>query len=302
VSEPLDPLAVLDALGVRDATAVTPVRGGFDTAIWRVERPGGACALRVFRPEQAPVCLLEAAALQAAGAAGVPVPRVLLSGAWRDRPAVLISWCPGRPLADELKTRPWRAWALGAALGRTQAAIHAVPVPAALQRTTLSWLDRAPTAGAALRARLAGAGTPVLAHLDYHPMNVLAEGGHLTAVIDWVDARAADPRADLARTYSLLRVMPWRQPWPLVLPVSLLRRVLAAGWRHGYRSAAGWFPGSAGLAPYYAWAGAVMERDVGRRLGQPGVPFAPADLEGIRRWTAGWRRRAGVPEAAPAQR
>ena len=37
MSEPLDPLAVLEALGVRDAATVTPVRGGFDTAIWRVE-------------------------------------------------------------------------------------------------------------------------------------------------------------------------------------------------------------------------------------------------------------------------
>jgi aminoglycoside phosphotransferase (APT) family kinase protein len=297
VTEPLDPLAVLDALGVRDAAAVTPVRGGFDTAIWRVERPAGACALRVFRPEQAAVCGLEAAALTAVAAAGVAVPRVLHSGAWRDRPAVLITWCPGRPLADELKARPWRAWALGVDFGRTQAAIHAVPVPAALQHSPLNWIDRVPAAGPELRARLA-AGRTALTHLDYHPLNVLTDGRRLTAVIDWVDARAADPRADLARTESLLRVMPWRQPWPLALPVYAARRLLTAGWRRGYRRAAGGFPAPSELAPYYAWAGALIERDVARRLGQPGVPFAAADLPRIRRWTAGWRRRAGLPEAA----
>ena len=263
MSEPLDPLAVLETLGVRDAAAVTPVRGGFDTAIWRVERPAGAAALRVFRPEQAAVCGLESAALTAAAAAGIAVPRVLRSGVWRDRPAVLITWCPGRPLADELAARPWRAVALGVAFGRTQAAIHALPV----------------------REHVEGV--------------VVQVGERLTAVIDWVDARAADPRADLARTESILRVMPWRHPLLLALPVSALRRLFAAGWRHGYRRTAGGFPALAERAPYYAWAGAALERDVGRRLGQPGVPFTAADLARIRRWTAGWRRRAGLP-APPA--
>jgi aminoglycoside phosphotransferase (APT) family kinase protein len=299
VTEPLDPLAVLDALGVPDAAAVTAVRGGFDTAIWRVERPAGACALRVFRPEQAAVCGLESAALTAVAAAGVAVPRVLRSGAWRDRPAVLITWCPGRPLADELAAHPWRAVALGVAFGRTQAAIHALPVPAAFRQSPLSWLDRPPAPGPELRARLA-AGRPALAHLDYHPLNVLTDGQRLTAVIDWVDARAADPRADLARTESILRVMPWRHPLPLALPVSALRRLLVAGWRYGYRRTAGGFPALAERAPYYAWAGAALERDVGRRLGQPGVPFTAADLARIRRWTSGWRRRAGLPPPAAA--
>jgi hypothetical protein len=93
--------------------------------------------------------------------------------------------------------------------------------------------------------------------------------------------------------------MPWPQPPHLALPVRLLRRLLVAGWRRGYLEAAGWFPGSAELAPYYAWAGAVLERDVGRRLGRPGVPFTAADLDRLRRWTGRWRRRAGLPESAP---
>ena len=55
VTPQLDPFAVLDALGVSGVTSATPVAGGSDTALWRVERGGEVYALRVFRPEQAAV-------------------------------------------------------------------------------------------------------------------------------------------------------------------------------------------------------------------------------------------------------
>ena len=107
--EPPDPIAILATLGVTDATAATPVSGGMDTAIWRVEAGGQTYALRVFRPDQANGCRREAAAMRAAGAAGLPVPILHAEGVWQDRPAMLLGWLPGRTLTAEFFARPWLA-------------------------------------------------------------------------------------------------------------------------------------------------------------------------------------------------
>ncbi|HWQ12976.1 MAG TPA: hypothetical protein VNL77_09255, partial [Roseiflexaceae bacterium] len=67
-----NPLEVLRALGIHDATGAERARGGFDTLIWRVERPGGPCALRLFRPEQQRTARKEEVVMRAGRAAGVP--------------------------------------------------------------------------------------------------------------------------------------------------------------------------------------------------------------------------------------
>ena len=101
--------------------------GGEGPAIFRVELGGELYALRVFRPEEDGVARREAEVMRAAGEGGVPVPRVCAEGMWRDRAALLLSWCPGLPMAEELAARPWRAWPLGVLFGRCQAAIHGRP-------------------------------------------------------------------------------------------------------------------------------------------------------------------------------
>jgi hypothetical protein len=63
-NEHLDPYAILQALGVHDATNVVPVQGGTDTAIWRAERAGQIFALRVFQCEQFDDCCLEQEVMQ----------------------------------------------------------------------------------------------------------------------------------------------------------------------------------------------------------------------------------------------
>src|SRR5919107_292107 len=126
---PLDPNAILASLG------------------------GELYALRVFRPGEDGIALREAQVMRAAGEGGIPVPRVYAEGRWRDRAALLLSWCPGRPMAEELAARPWRAWPLGVLFGQSQAAIHGRPSPEALRAAgghgstgrglarRLSWLD-----------------------------------------------------------------------------------------------------------------------------------------------------------------
>jgi aminoglycoside phosphotransferase (APT) family kinase protein len=268
-----------------------PVDGGADTLIWRIKYGSQRYALRLFRADQAEMSRREVIAMNAAASFGLPIPEVHAEGLWGDRPALLLNWMPGRPLKHELAASPWRAWKYGHGLGQMQAAIHRVPVPDTLHHP-VPWVEWS-NPDTILRDRLLALaeGSQALLHLDLHPMNVLTEGGHITAVLDWANARPGDPRADLARTATILRFGPLNGVPSLVS--ELQRRLLIAGWRCGYRETAG--PVTR-MAPFYAWAGMVMIRDLAPRLGRPDLPWLTSTyLERVQHWTAGWRARADLP-------
>jgi aminoglycoside phosphotransferase (APT) family kinase protein len=281
---PLDPNAILASLGFGRPGSIERVSGGRDTAIFRVELGGELNALRIFRPGEDVVARREAQLMRAAGEGGVPVPRVCAEGMWRDRAALLLSWCPGRPMAEELAARPWRAWPLGVLFGRCQADIHGRPSPEALRAAGRAWIEWAGPGEDALAARLRETAPreDSLVHLDYHLLNVMTDGERITGVLDWTNARAGDPRADYARTLTILRLDSGTVS-PLVLAVL---RVFEAGWRRGYRRIAG---RPADMAPYYAWAGAVMLRDRQPRPDRPGGMTA-RELGRVRTWTERWKK------------
>ncbi|HWQ11756.1 MAG TPA: hypothetical protein VNL77_03095, partial [Roseiflexaceae bacterium] len=77
-----------------------------------------------------------------------------------------------------------------------------------------------------------------------------------------------------------------RQP----LALRAARLVLALAWCAGYRAAAGPLRE---MAPFYAWAGAVMQVDLAPRVGRPAGP-TPAEMGAVRAWAERWKRRAGV--------
>ena len=287
---PFDARAALAAVGFGGVDAVVPIQTGQSTtAVYRVERGDERFALRVFTPGKTTDLARECAAMDAARSGGVPVPAVVARGAWADRPLLVMAWCPGRPMLEEIRRRPWRTFALGRALGRVQAALHAVAVgegEPALARDWLAWLG---TEDAALGQRLAAIRRgQALLHLDLHPLNVLVDGARLTGVLDWANAARGDPRADLARTWSLLRVAPVPPGAPHLL-VAPLRRALEAGWRRGYRETAGW---PAVLAPFQAWAVEAMVQDLAPKLGRPGVWLLPEHVDRLRREAERWRQRA----------
>jgi aminoglycoside phosphotransferase (APT) family kinase protein len=285
----LDPTDILRTLRIT-ATAITPVQGGTDTAIWRVEHGAATSALRVFRTEQAAVWQRELDAMEAAREAGVPVPAIRAAGSWRGRPALLLSWCAGVPLAAAIRRWPWRLLSLGRAFGRTQAHIHRITIRAGWQHQQANWIDWAGAGEQRLQAALRGLARPepALLHLDYHPQNVLSDGKQITAVLDWANARAGDPRADVARTYTILMVEPYTPGWQSPA-LALARRLLAWSWRRGYEQVAG--PLSE-MAWFYAWAGVVMARDLAPRVSNPQSWWQPQHLTRIQDWTAGWKRRA----------
>jgi len=252
-----DPIAVLAALGVHGATAAAPATGGFDTAVWCVTLQGRPHALRLFRQGQTTRCARERAAMEIAAANGVPAPSVHVVGAYHDRPTTL-----------------------GRLFGQTQAAIHAIPAPPALPA---DWRDAA--GPLALHLPFPPLTPRALIHLDYHPLNVLTDGARITGVIDWANVRAGDPRADLARTITILRLDVRSHPDLVPPQVMAVLPLFERGWRHGYTQVAG--PSAAtDLAPFYAWAGAAMERDLaGKR--------SPEFFGRVRAWTERWAARAG---------
>jgi aminoglycoside phosphotransferase (APT) family kinase protein len=230
--------------------------------------------------------------MTAAETGGVPVPSIVANTTWDERPALLLTWSPGQPLAAALRGDPDnlpRARSLGNEFGRVQAAIHALAPPAELpDRSTIG---ESSLPESALVACLAATPShpPALLHLDYHPLNVLVEDERVTAVLDWANARGGDPRFDLARTFSILRLA----PLPPSLPeqsARTMRRAFETGWRRGYEQAAGPI---GDLTPFCWWAGTLMERDLAPRVGRPDIPWlTPAYLARVRRWTGGWRARA----------
>jgi aminoglycoside phosphotransferase (APT) family kinase protein len=285
-----DPVAVLAALGLDVPSRITPVTGGADATIWRVGYGDVDYALRLLRADQAAMARREVMVMAAAAAAGIPVPRVLAEGIWENRPALLLSWMPGQLLPHELECCPWSAWALGVQFGRVQAAIHATPVPAALRRHPVSWIEWGEPDAALRDCLRRSSDGEVLLHLDYHPANVLVENGRVSAVLDWANARAGDRRADLARTAAILRFAPLAERPSLVTAIA--RRAFVAGWRHGYRGMAGRVTG---MAPFYAWAAAVMRHDLAPRVRRTDLPWlTPALLADIRRWGDGWRAAADL--------
>jgi aminoglycoside phosphotransferase (APT) family kinase protein len=182
----MQPLEILAAPGIDGTSTVTPVRGGFDMAMWKVEYEGRSYALRVFGAGRYVDCERERVVMIAARAAGLPVPEVYASGAWQDHPALLTSWLAGRTLADELRARPWRVWRLGIESGRMQAAIHAVPAPDLLRQEPGAWIawkcEGEQTVQDCLRHLPPG--EMALLHLDYHLLNVLTDGKQITGIVD----------------------------------------------------------------------------------------------------------------------
>jgi hypothetical protein len=103
------------------------------------------------------------------------------------------------------------------------------------------------------------------------------------------NAQVGDPRADLARTYTILRVDPWEgrtgPAW------QLFRRLFTSAWYSGYRQANGPI---GDLALFYAWAGAVMVRDLTPRAQRPDHWLTPEHIAAIQRWTDQQKLNAGI--------
>jgi aminoglycoside phosphotransferase (APT) family kinase protein len=187
-------------------------------------------------------------------------------------------------MADELRAHPWHLWRLGIEFGRAQAAIHAVTVPDLFGRQPDAWIAWECRSDPELQARLLriASGQTALVHLDYHLLNVLTDGRRISGIVDWTNAHAGDPRADAARTVSILRLDPAARN-PLIQRLGL--RIFEKAWRVGYQRERGQLRD---MSLFYAWAGTALQQNLADRYRQRPTELAPA-----RRWTNKWKARAG---------
>jgi aminoglycoside phosphotransferase (APT) family kinase protein len=202
----------------------TPVRGGFDTYIYRFRLDDGPpLILRVYPSERrAASAEREAVVLRHLAAVGYPAPALVdASGdlAAFGLPYVVMEEVPGRNGLDQLRKRPRQVGPLVGSLAAAQASLHALdpetwPIAAEgseIDRRFDALGDRSftdPKLAAAVAWLRSNADTvrgeePSVCHFDFHPLNVLvADDGRLT-VIDWENAALGDRHSDLARTLVL---------------------------------------------------------------------------------------------------
>ena len=205
----------------------------------------------MLSPGHDPVrALRERATQNALAGLGYPVPRVLIASADRGPLGagfLVMERAAGRPLLAT--RRP----GIGRTLAEAHARLHALNAEALLRalddegraagwgfdrdavgfESHLASLDRriqaAGLAGLAdgmrwLRTRQpAERSARVICHGDFHPQNLLAEDGRVTAVLDWPNALVAAPEYDVAATRVILTQTPIA-----LLPMPAALRPLAA--------------------------------------------------------------------------
>ena len=287
-----NPHQLLHTLGVEHVTRVDRIGEGWgDTQLWRVEHAGRNSVLRIYPPTQRDDRDREVEILRAE--LGIPIPRLEAVGDPFGMPVMLISWCPGKTIYDALWLAPERADQLGAAMGRIQATLHRTPVPDSL-RSTLSddWIGWGGVKNGSFSNQLRSrdSNDQSVIHLDLHPQNVMVEGDSISCVIDWTNAFIGDPRADIARTYSILTWVPI-EPNVDAHRVQKIRTEFRRGWLRGYQEITGEVEN---FAPFLAWAARAMLNDLGRKVGQPGVWLTENDLARIRRRERRWSRITAV--------
>jgi aminoglycoside phosphotransferase (APT) family kinase protein len=146
---------------------------------------------------------------------GYPVPKIYdVAG-----PDLVMERLDGPEMLADLASKPWRARKYGRILAGLHNRLHEIEAPPGLRPAF-------------------GPGRAVL-HLDLHPANVM-----LTArgpvVIDWSNARAGPPGADVAMAYLIMASSEVDQVPPLIRPA--VRAVRATLIRH-FRAAARDDPG-----------------------------------------------------------
>ncbi len=210
-------------------------------------------AVKLFSPDASRESVeREAANARAAYDAGAPTPAVHEVVERDGRFGVVFERVDGTLLADRLRARPWRVRSLARSFADCHAAVHdatvsdlpplrdrlrrrieAASIAPELRNSALSRLDSLPdgVSPSDQRERTDGSSERSsdgarLCHGDFHPENVMVADGDLT-VIDWRDATAGHPVADLARTDLVLRLA--------AAADGPLRRLLVAGFRRAYR-------------------------------------------------------------------
>ena len=200
--------AVAPGARVTRLRRLTGGAGGADAYEVTLDRAPRRVAAKLYR-EGDGTAPLEWSRLEFAQRIAAPVPKPIaadLEAVWFGRPAVVMSWLPGRPDVIPKNADSWVA-----ALAHTLARLHETPSHGAegallRPRRTETWQpageERNPlteAAVSAVTARLPSLSPElVVTHGDFHPGNILWHRGRITGVVDWSAARLDARYSELA--------------------------------------------------------------------------------------------------------
>lgn len=144
--------------------------------------------------------------------AGLPAPAVLDLTTVNGRPGIVLEQIRGASMWDQMLARPDDIPRLAGTLAELQSQINNTPVPAGLPRLVDRLGDnisKAPLLSASEREHALSELNSLppahaLCHFDVHPNNVLMSDRE-PMVIDWFDAAAGSPAADIVRASVLMR-------------------------------------------------------------------------------------------------
>ena len=171
----------------------------------------GDGAAKLFRhPEAKAAAFREAATMAMVEQMGLPLPRVRgveqIAGRW----AVVMDRAAGPTLAERMRDSAAVPECIELMVLLHQR-IHSFPATrfSSLKSRLARNIGSAPALDPAHRDRLLGGLAEMpdgnrLCHGDFHPMNIMGPAGS-EVVLDWIDASAGDPAADVCRSYVLIR-------------------------------------------------------------------------------------------------
>jgi hypothetical protein len=160
------------------------------------------------------------------------------------RPGIVMERIEGTDLLTLIGTGPWRLLALGILMGRTHAHVHQslaapqLPRLRARMRERISSSPHVPP-GHRVASIAALDGLPDgdrVCHGDFHPGNVLRESDG-ARVLDWPNATAGDPNADVAASLVILQLgePTENSPWAIRKLHRVGRGLLRNRYLAGYR-------------------------------------------------------------------
>jgi aminoglycoside phosphotransferase (APT) family kinase protein len=179
-----------------------------DVYLWGVD-----AVVKVLRPEiPHEWAMREATTTRMVHTAGLPAPAVLDTTTIEDRPGIIFERIPGVSMWEQMLANPREIPELATLLARLQAEVSATPAPIGMPALIDRLRENVAAAGVLSHAEreaaldeLANQNTGnTLCHFDVHPNNVLM-GPDGPIVIDWFDAAAGDPGADVVRASVLMR-------------------------------------------------------------------------------------------------
>jgi len=222
------------------ATELTKLAEGREAELYAWE---DGQVLRLMRnPDALSWLEQQAAALEAARAAGVRVPAVYGLTTVMDRPGMIMERISGQDLLTVLGGKPWLIFRVAAITGKTHARLHQVAAPPGVG-SLKERLARQISSGAVPQELVPfalGALGPLpdgdrLCHGDFHPGNIMLQDG-APVVIDWSNVASGDPTADYARCQLMWHTgsLPPGTSIALRVMSSFGRSVLTWGYNRSY--------------------------------------------------------------------